>query len=173
MFKISDTLKSTIRAKAQLYIGYFLLAAVLVLAAVATYNYVTRLKLDTKVTSLEGKLGSAEARVKAVEEVNEQQAQAIQTINRLTDVSDTMLQGLATDVNALRVRDSTAFNRLATLEKSNEAVRAYLNSAVPAPVGCVLDRTCADQDADGIPRAERGPAPAVRAAPAPAKPNQR
>jgi hypothetical protein len=165
--------KATIKSKMQLWIGYFLLAAVLVLAGVASYNYVTRLKLDNKVTTLEGKVTAAENRVKLVEEVNQQQADALDTIKSLNGVNDTMLKGLATDMEALRVRDRTAFNRLAALEKSNEAVRKYLNTVVPAPVGCVLDRTCPDPDGDGVPATQRGAAATVPAARAGAQQDKR
>lgn len=154
---LSTATKATIKSKAQLWIGYFLIACVIVLGAVATYNYVTRLRLDTKVAKLEGDVARAKDRVKLVEEVNEQQAQAIETIRGLNAVNDTILTGLAADMESLRVRDRTAFERLAALEKSNEAVRTYLNTVVPAPVGCVLDQSCpADANGGGVPPAKRG-----------------
>lgn len=168
MFKLSDATMGVVRGKMQLWIGYALIAAVIVLGAVATYNYATRLKLDNKVTSLEGKVSAAEDRVKLVEEVNQQQAEALDTIRGLNDVNDTMLSGLAADMEALRVGDRTTFTRLAALEKSNEAVRQYLNTVVPAPVGCLLDRSCPDTGGNGVPPAERRPAaqvPAARAGP--------
>lgn len=173
MFKLSDAMKGTIKGKLQLWISYALIAAVIVLGAVATYNYVTRLKLDTKVTSLEGKVSAAEGRVKLVEEVNQQQAEALDTIRGLNNVNDTMLSGLAADMEALRVRDRTTFTRLAALEKSNEAVRQYLNTVVPAPVGCVLDRSCPDTDANHVPATERRPAAQVPTARAGPQPNKR
>lgn len=156
MKMLSDATVAVVKSKAQLWIGYFLIFCIIVLGSVASYNYVTRLKLDNKVVALEGDVRAAEQRVQLVEEVNEQQAAAIETIRGLNLVNDTMLSGLATDMEALRVRDRTAFNRLAALEKSNEAIRDYLNTAVPAPVGCVLDRTCPDEGADPVSGTERG-----------------
>ena len=173
MKMLSNATVALVKSKAQLWIGYFLIFCIIVLGSVASYNYVTRLKLDTKVVALESDVREAEQRVQLVEEVNEQQATAIETIRGLNAVNDMMLSGLATDMESLRVRDRTAFNRLAALEKSNEAIRDYLNTAVPAPVGCVLDQTCPDQDADPVPGTERGSTSRVPPAnPAP-KPDQR
>lgn len=163
MFKLSDVTKATIMGKLQLWISYALIGAVIVLGCVAAYNYTTRLKLDTKVAGLQGKVESAENRVRLVEEVNQQQAQALDTIRGLNNVNDTMLKGIAADMEALRVRDRTTFTRLAALEKSNEAVRQYLNTVVPAPVGCVLDRSCPAEDGGGVPAAKRGAPAAVPA----------
>lgn len=173
MFTLSDVTKATIKSKLQLWISYALIGAVIVLAGAAIYNYTTRLKLAADVATLDGKLTHAEDRLVLVESVNKQQAEALDTIKGLNDVNDTMLSGLAADMEALRVRDRTAFNRLAALEKSNEAVRKYLNTAVPAPVGCVLDRTCPDADADPVPATNSGPSTRVPAARAGAQPDKR
>lgn len=169
MIQLSNVFKSKLR----LYIEYALILIIVVLAGAVLYGYVSKGRLETQVATLGGKLTAAETRVQAVEDINKQQADAIETINNLTGVSDTMLKGLAADMEALRVRDRTAFGRLAALEKSNEAVRKYLNTAVPAPVGCVLDHSCPDQDADRVPATKPRAAPKVPAAPASAKPNQR
>ena len=169
MVNLLEAAKAATKSKLRLWIEYLLIAIILVLMGVAAYNWVTRLKQDTRIAVLESDVRAAEDRVKLVEEVNEQQAAAIDTIRGLNDVNDTMLKGLATDMEALRVRDRTAFSRLAALEKSNEAVRQYLNTVVPAPVGCVLDRSCPNEDADPVPSAKRGPATRVPAAGAGAK----
>lgn len=168
MVKVLEMVKGAAKGKARLWLEYALIAGLLILAGVAAFNYVTRLKLDTRVATLEGKVTTAENRVKLVEEVNEQQKQALETIQGLNSVNDTMLAGLAADMEALRVRDRSAFDRLAALEKSNEAVRKYLNTVVPAPVGCLLDRTCADADGNGLPATQRGsatPVPGTQARP--------
>lgn len=149
MGRLTDMAAKVFTGKLRLYLEYALIALLLAVAGFATYNYTTRLKLDTKVTKLEGKVDKAEERVAQVEAINAQQATAIDTIRSIREVDGTILAGLATDMNALRVRDTSMTTRLATLERSNEAVRKYLNTAVPAPVGCLLDRTCIDQDGDG------------------------
>lgn len=154
-------------SKLRLYIEYALIAIIVALAGFAVYNYVTRVRLDAKVVTLEGKVDKANERVAAVEEINAQQATAIDTIRSIRDVDGTILAGLAQDMNALRVRDTSMTTRLATLERSNEAVRKYLNAAVPAPVGCLLDKTCPDENGRAVPATERGapaavPAPATR-----------
>lgn len=171
MFSLSDVAKATLKQKARLYIEYALIGLLLVTAGFGAYNYVTRLKLDNKVTTLQGKVETADARVALVEDVNRQQAETLETIRGLNGVNDTMLKGLAADMEALRVRDRTTYTRLAALEKSNEAVRKYLNTAVPAPVGCVLDRSCPDPDAGGVPATNGRPAGAVRAAQPGGKPH--
>lgn len=173
MFTISDALKATIRSKAQLWIGYFLLASVIVLGCIAAYNFTMRLKQDAKITTLQGKVDRAETRVQLVEEVNKQQAEALETIKGLNSVNDTMLSGLAADMEALRVRDRTTYTRLAALEKSNEAVRQYLNARVPDPVACLLDQSCPEQNTSGSSGTKRGAAGTVPAAAAGSKSNQR
>lgn len=176
MIRVADLMKragTALKTKAQLYIGYALIVAVMALGVLAIYNYSMRLKLDTKVATLQGKVTSAEDRVALVEEVNQQQNEALETIRGLNSVNDVMLKGMATDMEALRIRDRTTFTRLAALEKSNEAVRKYLNTVVPDPVGCLLDRTCADTDGYGVPEAERRPAVAVPAPGVGAKQNKR
>lgn len=173
MFQISNVAMAAVKGKVRLWIEYALIGLLLVTAGFGAYNYVTRLKLDNKVTTLQGKVDKAQDELKQVEEINKQQSEALETIRNLNGVNDTMLQGLATDMEALRVRDRTTFTRLAALERSNEAVRKYLNTAVPTPVGCLLDRTCPDEDANGVPPAKRGAPAAVPAARAGAKPDQR
>lgn len=176
MIRVADLMKTAgtaVKTKAQLYIGYALIVAVMALGVLVIYNYTARLKLDTKVEALRGKVTAANNRVKLVEEVNQQQNEALETIRGLNSVNDVMLKGLATDMESLRVRDRTTFTRLAALEKSNEAVREYLNTVVPAPVGCLLDRTCVDTDGHGVPEAERRPAVAVPAPGVGAKQNKR
>lgn len=172
MIKLGELAGGALKGKLRLYLEYALIAAIVALAALVTYNYVQRLRLDTKVATLEGKVDKANERVKEVEEVNRQQADAIDTIRSIRDVDGTILAGLAKDMDALRVRDTSMTTRLATLERSNEAVKRYLNSAVPEPVGCVLDQTC-PPDGDGVPATQRGAARKVPAAKPAPKPNQR
>lgn len=165
---LAGTATSGLVSKVRLWIEYGLLVLVLVLCGLFAWQKYRAAKLETSVATLEGKLSSAEERVTAVETINAQQAEAIETVRSIRDVDGTILAGLVRDLDALRVRDSGMTNRIATLEKSNEAVKKYLNSAVPEPLGCVLDKTCTDQDGRAAPQAERRPAgvvPAAKAAP--------
>lgn len=152
--------------KLRLYLEYLLIALLMMVLGWATYQYIHGLKLDNTVTKLSSDLATSAQRVDAVEKVNAQQQEAINTIKGVREVDSTMLQGLAKDMETLRVKDTSMKNRLGTLEKSNEAVRKYLNTAIPAPVGCLLDHTCpaTDGDTDGTPASAATVAPAVQSA---------
>ena len=173
MFKLTDATKTTIRGKLQLWIGYLMIGLLVSTAALAVYNYTQRLRQDVVITKLDADLGKAQAQVDEVVEVNRKQSEAIETIRGLNGVNDTMLKGLALDMESLRVQDRSVRSRLASLERNNEAIREYLNTAVPAPVGCVLDQTCSEGDGDPSSATERGVAGEVRTASTRPEPHQR
>ena len=173
MFKLTDATKTSIRAKLQLWIGYIILGLLVAVSALAVYNYTERLRQDTVIANLGADLDKAEAQVIEVVEVNKKQTEAIETIRGLNTVNDTMLQGLASDMESLRVQDRGVRTRLASLERSNEAIREYLNTAVPAPVGCVLDQSCSEGVGDPSSATERGPSDGVHTASAGPKPHKR
>jgi hypothetical protein len=162
MFKLTDMLKSKLR----LYIEYALIGLLLIVAGFAAYNYTTRLKLDNKVTALQGRVATAEQRVAQAEEVNKAQSEALATVERMRTLDSTVLQGLGKALDTINSRDQSVRARLTMLEKSNEAVRSYLNGNVPDPVGCVLDRTCPDQGKAGSAPSTRATAATMRGSPA-------
>lgn len=151
----SNAAKETIKSKVRLWIEYALIGAVLILLGYATWGWFQRAHLAQEIVQLEGNVREAEARIEAVEDVNRQQDKVINTLRGVSELNDTMLQGLSKDMQSLYGRDQSIRTRLASLERNNEAVREYLNSAVPAPVGCVLDKTCAEGDAGDLPATER------------------
>ena len=67
---------------------------------------------------------------------------------------------LGTSTTELADNDARARNRLATLEKSNETVRNYLNQPIPLDLVCLLNRTCdagnSGSDKGGAGGASRG-----------------
>lgn len=164
-------------------VNRLILALLIALSAGFLYNFATRLYLREEVTELKGalqlqseRLVTAEAELKEAGEVNQRQTAAIGEVQRLREIDGTILKGLVQDLDASRSRDRVALNRIATLEKTNEQVRAYLNDVPPAAVSCVLDKTCNDQvHGNGNPGAgaERRAAGPVSSAGTGAKQNQR
>lgn len=166
---LSNLASATVKSKVRLWIEYFLIALVLVMAGVGTWFYIKSLRMENALVTVSAELIKANDRVALVEGVNAEQAEAIKTIKSVTEISDTMLKGVARDIEAMRNDDRTVSNRIKALEKTNEAVRQYLRTAVPSDVGCVLDQTC-DPDASAVPETVLRPAAAVPAAsPAPDK----
>ena len=162
----SNAAKATIKSKLRLWIEYALIAAVVILLGYATWGWFQRAYLVQEIVQLEGDVREAETRIGLVEEVNRQQDAVINTLRGVSELNDTMLQGLAADMQSLYGRDQSIRTRLASLERNNEAVREYLDSAVPAPVVCVLDKTCPEDVAGDLPPAERRATDSVQ----PAKP---
>jgi Tfp pilus assembly protein PilN len=153
---IFSSVTSFFTGKLRLYLEYALIALLIAVACYSVYSYITRLKLENNVTQLTSDVASANGRVDAVEQVNQQQQQALDALKGIKNVDSAMLQGLTQDLHTLGVKNKTITSRLSSLEKSNEAVRTYLESAVPAGVGCLLDNTCPastadNQDANGSP----------------------
>ena len=159
------------------------LALLIALSAGFLYNFATRLYLREEVAELKGDLAlqgsqleQAQADLVQAGIVNEAQGRAISEVERLRAIDGTILQGLVQDLDASRSRDRVALNRIATLEKTNEQVRAYLNDVPPAAVSCVLDKTCNGQvhgNGNQSPIPERRPAGPVSGAGTGTKRNQR
>ena len=134
-----------------LLMNRIMLGLMLALAAGFLYNFATRLYLREDLANVrsdlraaEGRLEQAETDLRAAGETNAAQARAIAEVERLREIDGTILKGLVQDLDASRSRDRVALNRIATLEKTNEQVREYLNAVPPAAVSCVLDKTCND-----------------------------
>lgn len=133
------------------YFNYAVLVGLIVLGVGWLTNYAARLHLREDLANVrsdlrdaESRLGEAEKDLIAAGEANAAQARAITEVERLREIDGMVLKGLVQDLDASRSRDRVALNRIATLEKTNEQVRDYLNSVPPAAVSCVLDKTCAD-----------------------------
>lgn len=145
-------LSTLIKGKVRLWVEYFLVAAIVALLAVAVIGYIERLQLRANVADLKTEVTSAQGRVAQVEEVNRQQQEALGRIEDLRALDGEVLTGLAGDLSSLRVRDRGVAARIAHLEKTNEAVRAFLDGRLPVG-GCVLDNSCApgggDEGRDG------------------------
>jgi hypothetical protein len=101
-----------------------------------------------------------------VESVNQQQ-ETIGELKELRLQDAQALTGLLTDYKVLADNDARARNRLATLEKSNETVRNYLNQRIPPDLACLLNNTCdtgnSGSDKGGTGSTSRGAGAAVPA----------
>jgi len=160
---LTSLLTSGLKSKIRLWIEYALILAVVVLLGLAAWGKIKTARLETQVASLSGKLDGANSRIAEVEGVNKAQAEAIATVQQMRQLDAAVLTGLSNALEAATNTDRNVRSRLATLEKSNEAVRAYLAGAVPDPVGCVLDRTCeAPAPAASVPRPARAAPADVR-----------
>ena len=166
-----------------LLMNRIMLGLMLALAAGFLYNFATRLYLREDLANVrsdlrvaEGRLEQAETNLRAASETNAAQSRAIAEVERLREIDGTILKGLVQDLDASRSRDRVALNRIATLEKTNEQVREYLNAVPPAAVSCVLDKTCNDSvraNGNSSQGSAGGATATVRPAGAGAKQNQR
>lgn len=163
-FLSNNPLTAAVKSKIRLWIEYALILAVVLLMGFVAWGKIRTAQLETNVATLDGKLRTAETRVAQVEEVNKAQAEAIATVQQMRTLDSTVLAGLSNALETINSRDASVRTRLALLEKSNEAVRAYLNGTVPDPVGCVLDRTCPDQGKAGGSGSTSASAPVVHRA---------
>lgn len=159
LFKVfTKPLSAAFKNKARLWLEYALIAAVVVMLGLLLSARIKQHATETRVAVLEGQLDGAKLRLQMVEAVNVSQQEALETIQRIREVDSHMLTGLETDMQTLRVRDRSVTAKLAELERSNEAVRRYLDASLPA-VGCVLDNSCA---AGARPHRGEGADPAVQ-----------
>lgn len=152
--KIENPVTSVLKSKVRLWIEYVMIAAIIVLAVTVSIMW-------WRGKALRAEMGSMDAVIASLNEANKTQQEALSTLRSIRELDSEVLSGLVADFNTIKNRDSATARRLAALERSNEVVRTYLDTAVPDELACVLDQTC-DQDGDGIPDPTQGNAPEVR-----------
>ncbi len=125
----------------RLLIEYALLAAVVMLAGTVLYNRTRIAQAETRIVSLSGDLQDAASTIRAQVAANKQQDEAIAELNRLRELDSRAITGLNSDLAKVGSTGKAIRNKIAELEVRNAQAKALLDTAVPADVGCVLDRT--------------------------------
>ena len=146
--------------KTRLVIEYVLIAVIVAAAGFTFSMWLSKERTEKSLLTTQNELRTVQQRLGAVESVNQQQQETIGELKELRLQDAQALTGLLTDYKVLADNDARARNRLATLEKSNETVRNYLNQPIPLDLVCLLNRTCdagnSGSDKGGAGGASRG-----------------
>lgn len=126
---------------ARLAIEYVLIAVVVALACTALYTRSKIAQQETKIVSLSSDLQGAANTINQQVAANKDQDAAIAKLNHLRELDGQAIAGLNADLHVIGTNDSAVRNKIAQLEARNAQAKALLDTAVPADVGCVLDRT--------------------------------
>lgn len=151
-------MKMTLGRSVRLYMEYALIAIIIVAGVFGTWYYVEGLKLKND-------LRNVSTWALELEEANADNQKALEMTRTVAEANATMLTGLADAMEGVSQRDRELDVKISALEKSNEAVRAYLDARIPS--GCVLDNTCGANGGTGDATASRPTAkvPAAQADP--------
>ena len=128
--------------KTRLVIEYILIAVIVAAAGFTFSMWLSKERTEKSLLTTQNDLSTGWRRLGAVESVNQAQEATIGELKELRLQDAHALTGLLTDYKVLADNDARARNRLATLEKSNETVRNYLNQPIPPDLMCLLNRTC-------------------------------
>lgn len=140
------TAATFLTSKFRLVIEYALIAAVVIIAGVAVALWGAKKKTELVLAQTETRLTTSESRLSTVESVNQANLETINQLTSLRSKDASAIDGLLTDYRSLSNNDTAVRTRLQTLERSNEAVRDYLNQPVPTELACLLNGTCATGD---------------------------
>lgn len=130
------------RKKTRLVIEYALIAVIVSAAGFTFSMWLSKEHTEKSLLTTQNELQTVLHRLSAVESVNQQQQETIVELKELRLQDAHALTGLLADYKVLTDNDARARNRLATLEKSNETVRNYLNQRIPPDLACLLNNTC-------------------------------
>jgi type II secretory pathway pseudopilin PulG len=131
-----------LKKKRRLVIEYVLIAIVVAVAGFTFSMWLSKERTEKSLLTTENELQAVRQRLGAVESVNQQQEATIGELKELRLQDAQAFAGLLADYKVLADNDARARKRLATLEKSNETVRNYLNEPIPFELVCLLNRTC-------------------------------
>lgn len=141
-------LKAYFVNKGRLVMEYTMIFAVIVLGVFSINFYIQDKLDDEKVIRLEQKISDQSVKLFALEEANNAQTDTINKLLELRTRDATAIQGLVNDYKSLADTSNKVDKRLKQLESSNEAVRIYLSSDIPAPLMCLLNNTCSATNGD-------------------------
>lgn len=130
----------------RLYIEYALIAMVIVIGVWGAWYYVEGLKLKSD-------LENVSVWALKLDAANKDNQKALKMTADVAAANSLILTTLAESQERLTKRDRETDAKIAALEKSNEAVRAYLDARIPS--GCVLDNTCNTNGSKGSDAARR------------------
>lgn len=130
------------QSKTRLVIEYALIGAIVVIGGFTFSMWLSKEQTEKSLLVAENELLTVQSRLNIVEFSNQQQETTIEELKALRFKDAQVLTGLLVDFKVLAENDDIARQRLATLEKSDETVRAYLNQRIPPNLACLLNDTC-------------------------------
>lgn len=139
-------IKKYLLEKGRLIVEYLMIVTVVILGALSINLFFQSREANNKLQTLEGKLTDQSVMLFKLTDSNVQQQNTINNLMELRSRDATAIEGLVTDYKALADTSTKVDKRLKKLEDSNEAVRVYLSSDIPAPLMCLLNNTCAPSD---------------------------
>lgn len=153
-----------LKNKKRLVIEYVLIAIVVAVAGFTFTLWLSKIRTEKALAETRTDLVTVQGRLTAVESINQAQEATIGELKELRHADAQALTGLLTDYKVLAENDARARKRLDSLEKTNEAVRTYLNQRIPPDLACLLNGTCeagnqgSDKDRAGNPARGAGAA---------------
>ena len=135
-------IKQYLLSKGRLIVEYLMIVIVVVLCALSINLFFHSRVANNKIQALEGKLTDQSVMLFTLTDSNARQQNTINNLMELRSRDATAIEGLVTDYKALADTSTKVDKRLKKLEDSNEAVRVYLSSDIPAPLMCQLNNTC-------------------------------
>lgn len=135
-------IKQYLLSKGRLIVEYLMIVTVVILGALSINLFFQAREADNKLQTLEGKLSDQSVMLFTLTDSNAKQQNTINNLMELRLRDATAIEGLVTDYKALADTSTKVDKRLKKLEDSNEAVRVYLSSDIPAPLMCLLNNTC-------------------------------
>lgn len=146
-----------VTGKKRLAIEYGLIAVLIAVAGFTVNLWLSKLQTERDLLQTKTDLHSVKTRLVTVESISESQAATINDLRELRFKDARSLTGLLDDYKALSLSDARARKRLDSLEKSNEAVRTYLDQRIPPDLVCLLDGTCSTASGDPGSEGDRAP----------------
>lgn len=135
-------IKQYLLSKGRLIVEYLMIVTVVILGALSINLFFQSREADSKLQTLEGKLSDQSVMLFTLTDSNARQQNTINNLMELRSRDATAIEGLVTDYKSLADTSTKVDKRLKKLEDSNEAVRVYLSSDIPAPLMCLLNNTC-------------------------------
>ena len=139
-------IKQYLLRKGRLIVEYLMIVTVVILGALSINLFFQAREADNKLQTLEGKLSDQSVMLFTLTDSNARQQNTINNLMELRSRDATAIEGLVTDYKDLADTSTKVDKRLKKLEDSNEAVRVYLSSDIPAPLMCLLNNTCSPSD---------------------------
>lgn len=138
-----STVAKFVTGKSRLAIEYGLIAVLIAVAGFTVNLWLSKLKTERDLLQTKTDLQSVQKRLVTVEGISQSQEVTISNLRELRLRDAQSLTGLLDDYKALSLSDARARKRLDSLERTNEAVRTYLDQRIPPDLVCLLDGTCA------------------------------
>lgn len=135
-------IKQYLLSKGRIIVEYLMIVTVVILGALSINLFFQSREAHNKLQTLEGKLTDQSVMLFTLTDSNARQQNTINNLMELRSRDATAIEGLVSDYKALADTSTKADKRLKKLEDSNEAVRVYLSSDIPAPLMCLLNNTC-------------------------------